>query len=207
MVAGGKTLVQWTYEQATEVGATVIVATPDAEIARAVSKFGGQARITSDDFPTGTHRVAESCNWFRGHFTCVCWQVDEPLIHPTMVVDLFKAAKTDQSSIHTLVSPLSKSDYDNLHQTKAIHSRGMCHWFSRVPMAGSKAHVGIYAYDSVLLKKLGRLRPTTYSLAESLEQLAWLEAGYPIRGIEISQTPLSVNTASDWLRFRKQVEG
>ena len=42
-------------------------------------------------------------------------------------------------------------------------------------------HIGIYAFLSSVLRKISQLTPTELEIAESLEQLRWLENGFRIK--------------------------
>src|SRR5512134_2756550 len=57
----GKPMIQWVYERAqrSRLLDRVVVATDDDRIMRAVSAFGGEARMTSSSHETGTDRIAE----------------------------------------------------------------------------------------------------------------------------------------------------
>jgi len=58
-------------------------------------------------------------------------------------------------------------------------------------------HVGIYAYRADVLKKLTRLEQSPLEIAESLEQLRWLENGYRIRvGLTDVET-IGIDTPED----------
>ena len=76
-------MIEWVVGQAQQARriADVIVATDDPRIQKAVTSFGGQAVMTSQDHPSGTDRVAEASM----HLNCdivVNLQGDEPLIPP-----------------------------------------------------------------------------------------------------------------------------
>ncbi len=57
----GKFLIQHVYERVAEAQYVerVIVATDDERIVKAVTSFGGEAKMTSGDHPNGTERVCE----------------------------------------------------------------------------------------------------------------------------------------------------
>jgi 3-deoxy-manno-octulosonate cytidylyltransferase (CMP-KDO synthetase) len=58
-------------------------------------------------------------------------------------------------------------------------------------------HIGIYAYRSQVLQELVKLEPTPLELAESLEQLRWLENGYRITCVRTMHDSLSIDTPQD----------
>ncbi|MEQ1474450.1 MAG: 3-deoxy-manno-octulosonate cytidylyltransferase, partial [Candidatus Acidiferrum sp.] len=57
----GVSMIQRVYERAklSKLATSVIVATDDGRIMKAVGAFGGQARMTRSEHRTGTERVAE----------------------------------------------------------------------------------------------------------------------------------------------------
>ncbi len=58
-------------------------------------------------------------------------------------------------------------------------------------------HIGIYCYRKSFLTKLSKLKPTTYQIAEDLEQLKILQMGYRIKVAVIEAPSPSVDTPSD----------
>lgn len=73
-------------------------------------------------------------------------------------------------------------------------------------------HLGIYAYRREVLKEITQLPQSSLELAESLEQLRWLQNGYRIKvgltdietvGID---TPEDLNRAERFLGHLQQVE-
>jgi 3-deoxy-manno-octulosonate cytidylyltransferase (CMP-KDO synthetase) len=71
-------------------------------------------------------------------------------------------------------------------------------------------HIGMYAFRSDVLGKITSLPQSTLELAESLEQLRWLENGYKI-GVGISDvetvgidTPEDLQRAEEFLANREK---
>jgi 3-deoxy-manno-octulosonate cytidylyltransferase (CMP-KDO synthetase) len=64
-------------------------------------------------------------------------------------------------------------------------------------------HIGIYAYRTEVLKEITKLEPSSLELAESLEQLRWLENGYFI-SVELTEfDSISVDTPEDLEKLNK----
>ena len=70
-------------------------------------------------------------------------------------------------------------------------------------------HLGIYAYRRQVLKEITQLPQSPLEIAESLEQLRWLQNGYRIRvGITDVET-VGIDTPDDLKRaedFLKNIE-
>ncbi|MDD3063098.1 MAG: 3-deoxy-manno-octulosonate cytidylyltransferase, partial [Massilibacteroides sp.] len=70
-------------------------------------------------------------------------------------------------------------------------------------------HIGLYAYRANVLKEITQLPQSPLELAESLEQLRWLENGYRIKvGITHQETigidtPEDMQKALDFLKTQK----
>jgi len=62
-------------------------------------------------------------------------------------------------------------------------------------------HVGIYAYRTDILEKLGRLPEGLLEKAESLEQLRWLENGYKIKTVLTDHATVGIDTPEDLERI------
>lgn len=58
-------------------------------------------------------------------------------------------------------------------------------------------HIGLYAYRKEVLLELVKLAPTPLELAESLEQLRWLENGYRIQCAVTAHESISIDTPED----------
>jgi 3-deoxy-manno-octulosonate cytidylyltransferase (CMP-KDO synthetase) len=61
-------------------------------------------------------------------------------------------------------------------------------------------HIGLYAYRADVLKQITELPQSSLEIAESLEQLRWLENGYKIKvGITNTET-IGIDTPDDLKR-------
>jgi 3-deoxy-manno-octulosonate cytidylyltransferase (CMP-KDO synthetase) len=58
-------------------------------------------------------------------------------------------------------------------------------------------HIGIYAYKAEALRQIAEMQPSTLEMAESLEQLRWLENGLHIRMGITQEENVSIDEPSD----------
>ena len=58
-------------------------------------------------------------------------------------------------------------------------------------------HLGIYAYKAETLRQIATMQPTELELAESLEQLRWLENGLAIRMAVVEAYSLAIDCPAD----------
>lgn len=215
-VINGKTMIRRVYEQSSAAKqlSKVVVATDDERIFNEVKSFGGEAVMTSDQHRSGTDRCAETVEKMNGSWDAVInIQGDEPFIQPEQI-DLLAALFSDADvQIGTLVKKLSDpSDLDNPNTMKVVldaKNNGM--YFSRscIPFVrGAEKeewlskhffykHIGIYGYRTQTLLELTKLAPGKLEVAESLEQLRWLENGYAIRTAFTEMETISIDVPED----------
>ena len=212
----GKSMIQRVYEQAKKAIklGKVVVATDDRRIAEEVQKFGGEFVMTSDQHRSGTDRCAEAARIVPGPWEAVInIQGDEPFIQPEQI-DLLASLFEDNSvGIGTLVKKLTDpADLDNPNTMKVVLDvKGNALYFSRSPIPYLRGeekiswpekhfyfkHIGIYGYRTNVLQQLTALEPGKLEIAESLEQLRWLENGYPIRTAFTIHETISIDVPED----------
>jgi 3-deoxy-manno-octulosonate cytidylyltransferase (CMP-KDO synthetase) len=210
-------MVEHVYRRASAsrlVSAT-IVATDDERIRAAVTRFGGDARMTSASHASGTDRVAE----VAASLDCdivVNVQGDLPLIEPGTIDDvasvLVGEASLPMSTLRQrLDDPAAIADPNVVKVVVA--SDGDALYFSRAPVPFNRdgrpvqmwKHIGLYAYRRGFLLELSRLTPTLLERTEALEQLRVLEHGYRIRTVETTENSIEVDTPADLERVRQRV--
>lgn len=215
-VINGKTMIRRVYEQASASKklSKVVVATDDERIANEVKSFGGEVVMTSDQHRSGTDRCAETVSKVAGDWTAVInIQGDEPFIQPEQIDLLASLFAEADVKIGTLVKKLSDpSDLDNPNTMKVVldtKNNGM--YFSRscIPFVRGidksewlnanffYKHIGIYGYRTEVLMAITKLSPGKLEVAESLEQLRWLENGYQIRTAFTELETISIDVPSD----------
>lgn len=214
---GGKPVIQRVYEQVSGVMDDVLVATDDERILKTVEGFGGKAVMTRADHKSGTDRCYEAyVLQDKPYDVVVNIQGDEPFIQPQQL-EAVKACFADpQTEIATLVKPFTLADgwpaLENVNSPKVVvNHRMQALYFSRsiIPYQRNKdktewlkehvyyKHIGLYAYKADVLKELTSLPQSPLELAESLEQLRWLENGYTIKvGISEIET-IGIDTPAD----------
>lgn len=221
---GKKPMIQWVFERASAAFPQLVVATDDQRIKKAVEDFGGNAVMTSAEHSTGTERCAEALEIFRkGHPRTITHVVniqgDEPLLKPVHL-EVLKSCMLDQNTqIATLVQPLTQNEeLANPHVVKVVVDKSFrALYFSRAPIpfireTGSEdssisrtyfTHIGLYAFRSEVLSQLVQLPVSSLERAESLEQLRWLENGYPIQTCVTDQPSQGVDTPEDLEKIRR----
>ena len=213
-------MIQRVYEQVKGVLDDAYVATDDERIEEAVRAFGGKVVMTSVNHKSGTDRCYEAyCKVGHGIDVVVNIQGDEPFIQRSQL-EAVKACFDDGSTqIATLVKPFSPADgYDaleNVNSPKVVVNRQMqALYFSRsiIPFQRNRdrkewlaghvyyKHIGLYAYRADVLKEITSLPQSPLELAESLEQLRWLENGYSVKvGVSEVET-IGIDTPEDLAR-------
>ncbi len=214
----GKFLIQHVYENARRSGAdAVLVATDDARILAAVESFGGKARMTRPDHPSGTDRIAEVARDLDADII-INLQGDEPQLDPA-ILDALPAllANDPQAPMATLATPItSLEQWRNPNCVKLVRDcRGRALYFSRSPIPHVRdglpdfekrpamflQHLGLYAYRRDFLLRLAALPPEPLESVEKLEQLRVLALGHPIAVGVVQHAGRGVDTPEDYRRF------
>lgn len=228
-VLGGKPVIQRVYEQVSGIFDEAYVATDDERIEAAVKAFGGKVVMTSPNHKSGTDRCYEAFTKVGGGYDVVVnIQGDEPFIQPSQLEAVKACFEDPTTQIATLVKPFTTDDgfvaLENVNSPKVVVNANMnALYFSRsiIPyqrnadkqdwLAGHiyYKHIGLYAYRAEVLKEITSLPQSSLELAESLEQLRWLENGYTIKvGVTQVET-IGIDTPEDLERaeeFLKQQE-
>lgn len=221
----GKPMIQRVYEQARKALNEVWVATDDERIEKAVKQFGGNVVMTSDKHRSGTDRCCEAFKKTGSDADVIInIQGDEPFIHVSQI-DLLKGCFDNPSvDIATLIKPIPQDadfekDLFNPNIPKVVVNKSFeALYFSRsvIPYVRGKEHtewlkdhtyfkhLGIYAYRTNIISELTQLEPSPLEIAESLEQLRWLENGYKIKTGVTTEETIGIDTPEDMekaLRF------
>ncbi len=182
-----------------------IVATDDDRIARAVQGFGGAVLMTRPDHVSGTDRIAEVVATLPCRLV-VNVQGDEPLLEPSTIDAAVRPLLDDPSlEMSTLCRPFTDvHEFTSPNVVKVVTDlRGRALYFSRSPIPGSAAHVGLYVYRRDVLLKLAALPPAPLEEVEKLEQLRALANGIGIRVVETRHASAGVDTPEDMERVRQ----
>lgn len=214
---GGKTVIERVYRQVSKVLDYVYVATDSEQIFNTVISFGGNAIMTSPNHKSGTDRVEEAVNKTGKKFDVVInIQGDEPFIHESQIKTICECFDDPQTMIATLGRPFSNNDtiaeLENPNSPKIVcDNNNFAMYFSRsiIPYIRNVEkqewlnsfnylkHIGLYAYRRNVLSEITQLKQSSLEIAESLEQLRWLQNGYKIKvGITEIET-IGIDTPED----------
>lgn len=213
----GKPMIQRVYEQVKLALDEVWVATDDTRILEAVEAFGGNAVMTSASHKSGTDRCKEAYQKINKDFDVVInIQGDEPFIQPEQINTIKDCFDTPNIELATLVKPFKKEDsfealFNNNSPKVVINKNNEAIYFSRsiIPYIRDVCHtewldkhtfykhIGMYAYRVDILNKITELPQSSLELAESLEQLRWIENGYRIKVGYTNVETIGIDTPDD----------
>ncbi|WP_319229779.1 3-deoxy-manno-octulosonate cytidylyltransferase [Draconibacterium orientale] len=210
-----KPMIQWVYENASKALPYVCVATDDDRIFDAVKAFGGEVVKTLPTHQSGTDRCAEAALKIaknRPVDIVVNIQGDEPFVKPEQI-ELIKLCFESETEIATLVKKIdSEEELFNPNRPKVVlDNNDSALYFSRSPIPYFRgeenknwvkkhtfwSHIGMYAFKADVLQKITQLEQGKLELAESLEQLRWLENGYKIKTAETTSATIGIDTPED----------
>lgn len=214
----GKEMILRVCGQVAATGYDLAVATDDIRIYDTVTGAGYRAVMTHSDHPSGTDRLAEAYAKIGGNYDVVVnVQGDEPFIRPEQINDIVGIfAKYPDTRLATLARPYPQDwSYEGLEDPNMVKlvmgDDGRALYFSRsvIPYLRGVdkkewparhqyySHIGIYAYTPSALAEIVRIPRGSLEIAESLEQLRWLQHGYEVR-VAVSDFPtIGIDTPED----------
>ena len=214
---GGKLVIQRVVEQVAKELNDVFVATDDKRIFDAVENFGGHAIMTRSDHKSGTDRIEEAFEKLQVKADVVInIQGDEPFVQASQIETVMQCFEQETTQIATLGKPFENMEsVANPNSPKiATDLNGYALYFSRsvIPFVRGKEqkcwlnsfsflkHIGLYAYRTDVLREITKLPQSPLELAESLEQLRWLQNGYKIKVGLTNVETVGIDTPEDLQR-------
>lgn len=204
----------------------VFVATDNQFVFDKVKEFTPNVLMTDAGHISGTDRIAEAAlllekNKVEFDFI-INIQGDEPFIQPEQINSLATILlENSNTQLATLVSKIKDAEtLFDANVVKAIFDiNHKAIYFSRNPIPFVRnidknqddknqknawlsehtfyRHIGMYAYQKGVLQQITKLQPSKLELAESLEQLRWIENGF---SIQVAITPfesIGIDTPED----------
>lgn len=227
---GDKPMVQWVYENCKKGLEHVFVATDDERIVEAVEAFGGKAVMTSLSHTSGTDRCAEAAEKIKEKYglnsdVVINIQGDEPFFEAAQLNDIKACFDNPETQIATLIQEANSLDLiRSKSEVKVVlNTKGEGIYFSRSPIPFLRnieekdwlnhqtfyRHLGIYAYRTNTLKQIVKLEQSSLEIAESLEQLRWIENGFPVTCVVTDldetmciDTPEDLQKANEFIQKR-----
>ena len=211
---GGKPVIQHVYEKVAAVLEAAYVATDDERIYDVVKSFSGQVVMTRTDHKSGTDRIEEAIEKIGGEWDVVVnVQGDEPFVAKSQLDTICHCFDDPTTQIATLGKPFESMEaVQNPNSPKiVVDNMGFAMYFSRsvIPYVRGKEksswlthypflkHLGIYAYRKDVLRQITQLPQSSLEIAESLEQLRWLQNGFKIKEGTTDVETVGIDTPQD----------
>lgn len=211
----GTSLIQRVYERASraERADATYVATDDDRIAEHVRSFGGRVVRPEGVFATGTDRIAAALPILGDEYEKVVnVQGDEPLIDFRSIDEVIAALDLPDVDMATLACPIESDDeFSSRDVVKVVTDlSGNALYFSRAAIpygtrSMARRHIGLYGYQTGVLRALARLEPSPLEAAESLEQLRALQNGFKIHVLHTEKPHLGVDRPEDVMRVESEL--
>ena len=217
----GKTMIERVFNQAKKATklSEVFIATDNKLVFDKVKEFTQNVVMTKDSHISGTDRIAEAALILEekniGFDFIINIQGDEPFIQPEQIDSLATIlTKNEKTQLATLVSEIKDSEtlFDSNVVKAIFDTTKKAIYFSRNPIPFVRnankenawlsehtfyRHIGMYAYKKQILQQITKLKPSQLELAESLEQLRWIENGYSIHVAITPYESIGIDTPED----------
>ena len=206
---GGLPMIVRTYNQCAKVvnRENIIVATDNNKIKKVCDQYNIQSMITSNKCLTGTDRVAEVAKKINCKFY-INVQGDEPFFNPEDLKKLInQATKKPNEIINGYTEIKDKELFLNPSIPKLVFdNQNYLLYMSRAPIPANKKYdfqkswrqVCAYSFPKKELLAFSKnSKKTKIEFFEDIEILRFLELGYKVKMIKMSNKSLSVDTEGD----------
>lgn len=212
----GKSMIQRVWIQCSKVMEEnlIYVATDSEEISHHCNEFGINVIMTNTNCLTGTDRVYEASKKINADLI-INVQGDEPLVSPTDIEIILNEAKKNPNKIYNAMCPIiDESEYRSLSIPKVVYSKNRSLlYMSRAPIPQNKENsfkqafkqVCIYAYPINALEVFYKNKKTKHEKIEDIEILRFLELGFNVNMIEVSNSSIAVDFQEDILKVENAI--
>lgn len=194
----------------------IIIATDDKRIQKICSKNGINSIITSKKCLTGTDRIAEVAKKIKKSFY-INVQGDEPICNPKDIKKILNfAIKNPNLIVNGYTEIKDKEMFYSPNIPKVVFDKNeWLLYMSRAPIPSNKKQafikswrqVCIYSFPYKSLKIYTSIKKkTTLELIEDLESNRFLELGYQVKMLKMSNKSVAVDTKEDLVKVRKLVK-
>ena len=214
----GTPMIIRTFNQCVKVvpRSKIIVATDDKRIQKICENENIKTLMTSKTCLTGTDRIAEVAKKIKRDFY-INVQGDEPICNPKDIKKIIEHAKKNPNQVingfteikdkKQFYSPnIPKVVFDNDYNLMYM-SRSAIPSNKKKQLIKAWRQVCIYSFSYKSLKNYTSvLKKTNLESIEDLESIRFLELGYKVKMLKMSNKSVAVDTKEDLLKVRKLVK-
>tara|TARA_B100001057_G_C22770282_1_gene919279 strand:- start:126 stop:941 length:816 start_codon:yes stop_codon:yes gene_type:complete len=217
----GLPMIVRTYNQCRKVVTKdkIIVATDSSKITKLCKNYKINSILTSTKCLTGTDRVAEVAKKINCKFY-INVQGDEPFFNPSDLKKLIIEAKKNPKEIFNGYTEIKDKElfFNSTIPKLVFDKKNYLLYMSRAPIPANKKYdfqkawrqVCAYSYPKkALLNFAKNKKKTPIEFYEDIEILRFIELGYKVKMLKMSNKSLSIDTENDldkaeiYLKFKK----
>ncbi len=210
----GQSMIRRTYDRCCAAidRSNIFVATDDDRVFSHCNKHKMNVIMTPKSCKTGTDRVYEASKVIEADIY-INVQGDEPIIDPDDIKLVIAASKKNPKNIINAMCQISEDDFNNPTIPKVVtsvdkrllySSRNGIPVTKELSFVAAKKQVCIYAFPKDLLTFFSSVeKKTPLEDIEDIEILRFLELGYDVHMIEVSNNSLAVDTLDDLKKVEK----
>jgi len=217
-VLKGKTMLERVWEKCSLAinKKFIYIATDDKRIEKLCKQKNYNCVLTSKNCLTGTDRVYEVSLIIKSK-NYINVQGDEPLILPSDIKKIIQASKKYYPNIiNAMTEVKEEKDFRSINVPKvAVDNNNFLMYMSRSPIPLNKENkfksalkqVCIYSFPRRALHKFGKQRKKSfYEKNEDIEILRFIEKGFRVKMIKVSNSSVGVDSIKDVKRVLKLID-